>query len=149
MPVIYARTFSTSTVDPLRERWTPAKIRAVVTALAGRTCIVEVDSQTGHTQSPVQINRTRQTPGYGTFQIEIIDSYADDRGEHTRSTWHPLDNIGMILPTPTDTMESVKWDALEIYRQIRRAAAADANLPAIGNMSSTDRALWAVEWATA
>lgn len=121
--VIVARDFCGDTTDVLRDTWTPGKLHHVAKALNGLLIAVTADKQTGHTISNVKMLRAYYDATGGRVSIEYVYNAANGGKETTN---YRTDDIGMIMVMPTGQRESVKWDALQSYREHQSAAIAIA-----------------------
>lgn len=86
--------FSKRVTDSDRDRWTLHKALYTVEAIAGAPVVIVSNAQTGHTKVNVTLGRIRQTPGYGTHEVEIISRYSDGT---TGQCFYSLYDIGTII----------------------------------------------------
>lgn len=111
---VTARDFSTRVNDPVRDQWTPGKLRNLITALNGSPVAIITDAQTGTTQLGVRLT------GVHRDTVAVTESlYVDQWGRNLEqprdyTTLHPIYNIGQtIIPLRNNR---AKWRALDTWR---------------------------------
>lgn len=113
---IEARDFSERVTDPNRDEWKSGAMHHLIKALAGAPVAVVLEKATGFTMVNVKLTGVRQTPGYGTFQVLVEDTYSDG---NTGRCWYPLYKVGTVIELGKSR---ARWVALDSYREERTQA---------------------------
>src|SRR5947209_3226747 len=117
---IYPRTFSDSTADAFRDRWTQAKMHHVIQAVGDTHVVLELDKGTGHTVIGVKLLGVRPNPYGGLGQV-LID-YCHEDGSDGRVLIR-LEDVGVVLPLEAT---NAKWDAIKSHRELVHAGVVKA-----------------------
>lgn len=112
---VLASDFSNRTTDVLRNRWTPAKMRHLVTALQGAPVTIVLDAQTGFAMTDVTLGLPR--PGMShSWKVPVTSRFADGT---TQTVGYDLASVGPCIVTKSSR---AKRDALDTWREEGSAA---------------------------
>lgn len=119
---IQARDFSDRVTDQLRDQWTAGKLRHLIAALNGRPVTLVTDNQTGHALFNVRLDSVIDGGGGWSDRVRITSTFSN--GE-TQTLAHRTPSLGpviYVIPDADGTLDRVKWDAKDTWREECSAA---------------------------